>query len=89
MTSMIYTLGSDLLECRDCSSGNVVSLERTRFFPRQLVAPDDLTQDQVYFREKLRRPNRFLHGWGIVCGATVTHGEGCTAVIAPGYILGP
>ena len=27
-----------------------VSLERTRFFPRQLVGPDDLTQDQRYFR---------------------------------------
>ena len=42
--------------------GNVPSLERTRFFPRQLVTPDDLTQDQIYFRDTHRRHNRMLHG---------------------------
>lgn len=47
-------------------------LERTHFFPRQIVTADDLTQDQEYFREKLRRHNRFLHGWGVVCGLEVT-----------------
>ena len=31
-------------------------LERTRFFARQLVTPDDLTQDQIYFREKHAPP---------------------------------
>ena len=30
----------------------VGSLERTRFYPRQLVGPEDLTQDQRYFRDK-------------------------------------
>jgi hypothetical protein len=70
------------------TSGQLVSLERSRFFPRQLVGPDDLTQDQIYFREKLRRHNRMLHGWGIVCGACVT-ADGCEAVVTPGYILGP
>ena len=46
-------------------------LERTRFYPRQIVTPDDLTQDQIYFRDKLRRHNRLLHGWGLVCGMVV------------------
>jgi hypothetical protein len=77
-----------LSTCHDCSVGDVVSLERTRFFPRQLVGADDLTQDQVYFREKLRRHNRLLHGWGIVCGAGVTY-DHCVATVAEGYILGP
>lgn len=75
--------------CDDCGTTDIVSLERTRFFPRQLVGPADLTQDQVYFREKQRRHNRLLHGWGIVCGALVTHEEGCLLTVTPGYVLGP
>jgi hypothetical protein len=81
---MTTTLGN----CTNCGVGDTVNLERSRFFPRQLVGADDLTQDQIYFREKLRRHNRLLHGWGIVCGAGVTP-DGCKAVVAPGYILGP
>ncbi|MBC7894665.1 MAG: hypothetical protein H7066_04585 [Cytophagaceae bacterium] len=66
------------------------ALERTRFYPRQLVTPDDLTQDQVYFREKHKRHNRMLHGWGVVCGACVRRGRGeCEVIVEPGYILGP
>src|SRR5688500_6283212 len=73
-----------------CASSTLRGLERTRFFPRQLVTPDDLTQDQDYFREKLRRHNRLLHGWGVLCGACVRRGRGtCEAVIDPGVILGP
>jgi hypothetical protein len=71
-------------------------LERTRFFPRQLVGPEDFTQDQRYFREKHRRHNRMLHGWGIVCGVGVTAAADAqrnpipfTVCVAPGYVLGP
>ena len=69
----------------------VGGLERTRFYPRQLVGPDDLTQDQRYFRDKARRHNRMLHGWGIVCGACVRRNplNTCEVVVDPGYILGP
>lgn len=88
MTSTILTTDS-IGDCHDCSPSGLASRERTRFFPRQLVGPDDLTQDQVYFREKVRRHNRLLHGWGIVCGAAVRHEQGCTAIVTPGYILGP
>jgi hypothetical protein len=73
-----------------CEPSDLVGLERTRFFARQLVGPDDLTQDQLYFREKARRHNRMLHGWGVVCGARVRQGDGdCDVVIEPGYVLGP
>lgn len=73
-----------------CAAAGPIGLERTRFFPRQLVTPDDLTQDQVYFRDKLRRHNRMLHGWGVVCGARCRWTAGdCTVTIEPGYILGP
>ncbi|MBE2222367.1 MAG: hypothetical protein IAF02_12540 [Anaerolineae bacterium] len=80
---------NELTTCQSSESVGV-GLERTRFFPRQLITPDDLTQDQLYFREKTRRHNRLLHGWGVVCGARVRQGAGdCEIVIEPGYILGP
>jgi hypothetical protein len=77
--------------------GNV-GLERTRFYPRQIVTPDDLTQDQVYFRDKYRRHNRLLHGWGLVCGLVVERcaapnpqdGEDpCRVRVTGGYALDP
>ena len=45
--------------------------ELPRYYPRQLITPDDLTLEQNYFRDRLRRHNRLLHGWGVVCGALV------------------
>lgn len=47
------------------------TLERPRYYPRQLMTPDDLNLEADYFRDKLRRHNMFLHGWGVVCGALV------------------
>lgn len=46
-------------------------LERPRYYARQLMTPDDLLLEADYFRDKLRRHNMFLHGWGVVCGALV------------------
>ena len=43
------------------------TLERTRYFPRQIVTAEDLQQDGNYFLDKHRRHNRLLHGWGIKC----------------------
>ncbi len=77
-------------ETHICSGCSNLGLERTHFFPRQLITAPDLTQDQTYFREKLRRHNRLLHGWGVVCGARCKAGKGeCEVVIEPGYVLGP
>src|SRR5262245_56456776 len=42
------------------------SLERALFFDFQNILPADLTQDQGYFLDKLRRHNRLLTGWGVV-----------------------
>jgi hypothetical protein len=66
------------------------TIERPRFFPRQLVTPDDLTLGQDYFRHKIRRLNRYLHGWGVVCGTRVEPSKQVWKVIIHrGYILGP
>lgn len=52
----------------DTSAG----LTRPRYFNGQLLTADDLQAEQNYFREKLRRHNRCLHGWGVVRGLEVT-----------------
>jgi hypothetical protein len=56
--------------CRPTPCDSSVT-ERPRYFPGQLITPDDLIQEQEYFRNKLKRHNRLLHGWGVVCGALV------------------
>jgi hypothetical protein len=52
-----------------------------------------MTQSTDWVRAKLRRHNRLLHGWGIVCGCAVKPpalGEKPWLVhICPGYILTP
>src|SRR5437016_14212112 len=86
MITVDHTTTTTTLPCDDTPAA---ALERTRFFPRQLITPDDLTQDQIYFREKSRRHNRMLHGWGVVCGVGVSGKPNeCEIVIEPGYILG-
>jgi hypothetical protein len=73
-----------------CQDGGSAGRERVRFFARQLLTPDDLTQEQQYFRAKLRRHNRLLHGWGVVCGCEVKPtGQPSTVTIEPGYVLAP
>jgi hypothetical protein len=64
--------------------------ERPRYYARQLVTPDDMTLEQDYFRAKMRRHNRFLHGWGVVCGAHVVNAkQPWKVIVKSGYILGP
>lgn len=72
--------------------GNV-KLEKVNFFNRQLLTVDDMNTERDYFLQKLRRHNRFLHGWGVVCGLSVSAspvlGSAWRLKIAPGYALGP
>jgi hypothetical protein len=81
---------SDLsdLKCTSCGE----QLERLRYFPRQLLTADDMRVEQEYFREKMRRHNRYLHGWGVVCGCAVEPVPGAkvwTVRVCPGYVVGP
>jgi len=67
-------------------------LERVKYFPRQLLTADDMKADQEYVRNKLRRHNRYLHGWGSVCGlevAAATEELPWRVKITEGYALGP
>ena len=62
------------------------SLKRPRFFAGQLITPEDLELEQQYFREKLKRHNRSLHGFGIVSGLKVTVHAG-QIIVEPGLAL--
>jgi hypothetical protein len=77
----------------DCTQLDSTLLERVNYFPRQLLTADDMTADQQYFIAKMRRHNRYLHGWGVVCGLQVTVAPTAQSpwqvVISPGYALGP
>ena len=65
-----------------------MTIERTRYFTGQLLGEADLAQEQLYFREKLRRHNRMLHGWGIVSGLDVRAGPADGELtVEPGYAL--
>jgi uncharacterized repeat protein (TIGR01451 family) len=81
------------LQLLDCFQPELVRLERVRFFPRQLLSAEDMSTEADYFRQKLRRHNRFLHGWGVVCGLAVSANPSDDAPwrveIGPGYALGP
>ncbi len=76
------------LQCVCCGE----PIERVRYFPRQLLTADDMRAEQEYFREKARRHNRYLHGWGVVCGCTVEVVAGSKTPqvrVCPGYAVGP
>src|SRR5882724_3077499 len=62
------------------------SLKRPHFFSGKLVTTEDLELEQQYFREKLKRHNRTLHGFGIVSGLKVSVGSG-QIVVEPGLAL--
>ena len=61
-------------------------LTRPRFFSGKLITPEDLELEQQYFREKLKRHNRSLHGFGIVSGLKVTTKSG-QIIVEPGLAL--
>jgi hypothetical protein len=77
----------------DCSTTTSVKLTRVNYFNRQLLTADDMTTERDYFLQKLRRHNRFLHGWGVVCGLTITAAPTDTSPwrvqIGSGYALAP
>jgi hypothetical protein len=81
------------IQIADCFQAGGVKLERVKYFQRQLLTVDDMVTDQDYFRQKMRRHNRFLHGWGVVCGLVVTpapiQGAPLRVRISEGYALGP
>lgn len=61
-------------------------LKRPRYTAGQLLTAEDFTLEQDYFRGKLKRHNRMLHGLGIVSGLKVSTESG-QVVVEPGLAL--
>jgi hypothetical protein len=70
-------------------------LERPRYFDRQIITSVEMNLAGQYWRDCLRRHNRLLHGWGVVCGARVCpviedgKVQPWRVTVQQGYILGP
>ncbi len=69
------------------------TLERVRYFPRQLITADDMRAEQDWVREKRRLHTRMLHGFGVVCGLSVLapgpEDPPRQVTICPGYAATP
>jgi hypothetical protein len=81
------------LQTLDCLQPGLGKLERVKYFNRMLLTAEDMRTDQDFVLQKLRRHNRFLHGWGVVCGLTVTAAPTAAlpwrVQVGAGYALGP
>jgi hypothetical protein len=77
------------LNCGCC--GPSTASERVRYYSRQLLTADDMRAEQEYFLNRLKRHNRFLHGFGVVCGLEVRkRTDNVLGVdVCPGYALSP
>lgn len=64
---------------------------RPRFFPGQLLTDEDLNRLQRYVIDKNRLHNRYLVGWGVVCGLEVVCDacDGDHVTVRTGYALSP
>jgi len=75
-------------KCLSCCD----ALERLRYYPRQLLTAEDMRIEQEYFRQVHRRHNRYLHGWGVVCGCAVEPVQDAktwTVRVCPGFAVSP
>lgn len=74
--------------CR-CSAGcELDSPSRPRFFAGQVLSDLDLVSLERYVLAKNQLHNRYLHGWGVVCGLEITR-DACSdnLVVECGYAL--
>ncbi len=95
-TNSPYSMASAATPCTDpcvstCPScGGLQCLCRPRFFAGQLLTEDDLSLLNNYIVEKNKLHNRYLHGWGVVCGMEVVCSP-CNNLVTvkSGYALSP
>lgn len=65
-------------------------LERPRYFSGQLLTEAELNSEQAYQIAKNKLHNRYLHGWGVVCGLQVVcHDCEGWVTVREGYALDP
>lgn len=65
-----------------------VPLQRPNWFVGRVLSSNDLDQQQSYVRERMRRHNRLLHGWGVATGLEVAAAnDGAALSVTPGFAL--
>jgi hypothetical protein len=55
-----------------CATCAIAPFTRNNYFTGKLLLERDFTDEQQYFRDKIRHHNRRLHGTGVVCGLLVS-----------------
>src|SRR5262245_29859665 len=67
------------------------ALKRPQYEIGNYLAAADLLTEQRYRLQRLRRHNRYLHGWGVVCGLHVVPARDSTRPwalwVCPGYAI--
>jgi hypothetical protein len=66
--------------------------QRPQYFDRQQLSAADLNAGLEYARQKARWHNRYLHGWGIVCGLRVARASAedlWSVRVGEGYAVTP
>src|ERR1041385_7535280 len=79
-------------ECDPCACPPCAGLEclcRPRYFAGQLLTDQTLTELDRYIVEKNKLHNRYLHGWGVVCGLEVVCAPCDKVTVRAGYALSP
>lgn len=79
---------SDSSSCPPCEAQ---AATRNHYFTGKLLVERDFTDEQHYFREKIRLHHQRLHGIGVVCGLELTqHAEPCQdryLILQPGSAI--
>lgn len=60
--------------------------ERTNFFPGRVLGLEDFEREQAYLVARLRRHNRYAHGWGVLHGLGVAV-KGDILQVEPGIAI--
>ncbi len=88
-SSVSSQAGCAPVACADC--GGPECLCRPRFFAGQLLTDEDLKRLDHYITEKNKLHNRYLIGWGVVCGLEVVCNvcDSGQVTLKSGYALSP
>jgi hypothetical protein len=96
MNTVSSTYSQTTAEAQSChcapswsSPCGLTSFQRPNYFYGYLLTDSDLTQEQLYFREKTRLYHRTLDGHGIVCGLRLTCDHNCSGkvLVGRGYAI--
>jgi hypothetical protein len=84
---------TDLIQAATCSCPSCLGLEcleRPRYFAGMLLTEAELQSAQAYGLAKQRLHNRYLYGWGVVCGLQIVCHE-CAGwvTVRQGYAIDP